>query len=85
MTSHSFSLPLIFAAWGNFDFVSIDTEGTSVDLFVQLVQTKRRPRCVCIEHENRWSELKEAADAGGYRLVHPPQENPINVVLELAK
>lgn len=82
MTSHSFSLRFIFAAWGNFDFVSIDTEGTSVDLFVQLVQTKRRPRCVCVEHENRWPEIEAAAKYGGYHLIHPPGDNPINVVLE---
>lgn len=84
--TNSLALVEVFANWGDFDFLSIDTEGTSVDLFKNLIRnTKRRPRCVCIEHENRWSELKEAAEAGGYRLVHPPQENPINVVLELTK
>jgi FkbM family methyltransferase len=85
MTTRTASVYEVRADWGDFDFVSIDTEGTSVDLFRRMVELGFKPRCVCIEHENRWSELKEAAEAGGYRLVHPPQENPINVVLELAK
>jgi len=85
MWTNSMSLLAVFANFGDFDFMSIDTEGTSVDLFRELVQkTKRRPRCVCVEHENRWKELEAAADAGHYRLVSPP-EGSINAILEHVK
>ena len=82
MTSYSVPFPFVFAAWGQFDFVSIDTEGTSVDLFRKLCYMKSRPRCVCLEHDSCWPEIEAAAKAGGYHLMHPPEENGINVVLE---
>jgi FkbM family methyltransferase len=86
MTTRAVSLLDIYRAWdGNtFDFVSIDTEGTSVDLFAQMISDYWRPRCVCVEHEERWEELRKAAEAGNYRLVSPP-EGSINAILEHVK
>jgi hypothetical protein len=78
------SLSFVLGTMGPFDFVSIDTEGTSVDLFVELAHCPGRPRCVCVEHEERWDELREAAEIGHYKLVSPP-EGSINAVLERVK
>ena len=91
MTTWPLSLGFVMERWGPFDFVSIDTEGTSVDLFCELVQVcansdwgrPKRPRCVVVEHDNRWDEMRKAAELGGYRLMHDPKENGTNVVLEL--
>lgn len=69
--------------WGPFDFISIDTEGTSVDLFVEMLHSWNalpKPRCICVEHNNRWDELKAAADAAGYEGVF---RNGENLVLKL--
>jgi hypothetical protein len=66
---------------GLFDFVSIDTEGSSVDLFKALVDARHEllflPRCVCVEHNNRWDEIKAASDAGNYELVFRTGENVV--------
>lgn len=108
MTTRAVSLVDVLCRWGPFDFVSIDTEGTSVDLFAAMVrmfeltipelehalgaegttQFRRidtKPRCVVVEHDNRWDEMRKAAEQGGYRLMHDPKENGTNVVLELKR
>ena len=90
MTTRGLSLASVFEYWGGFDFVSIDTEGTSVDLFALMIRLAsgpfpvKLPRCVCVEHENRWDELRKAAELGNYRLVSPP-EGSINAILEHAQ
>jgi FkbM family methyltransferase len=85
MTTMAVMVDEIVEHWGGqFDFVSIDTEGTSVDIFDRLVKVfQPLPRCVVVEHDSRWCELRKAAEAGGYRLMHDPKENGTNVVLEL--
>ncbi len=83
MTTNSLSLLAVLANWGPFDFVSIDTEGSSVDLFVALCQSKHRPRCVVVEHDSRWEELQAAAEPAGYKPMHPREENGINMVFSL--
>jgi hypothetical protein len=96
MTTYAVPLDRVFDLWGPFDFVSIDTEGTSVDLFMEMcrlvwyagnenlpLKGRQRPRCVVVEHDNRWDEMRKAAELGGYRLMHDPKENGTNVVLEL--
>ena len=57
-----------------FDFVSIDTEGTSPFLF-QLLLAHLRPRTICVEHDG-WLLTKTAA-AFGYREVLRNAENLI--------
>lgn len=54
---------------GGFDFVSIDTEGTSVDLFHELLKTDALPRVICVEHDGRSVECQQAAHKRGYRTV----------------
>lgn len=68
----------IFHQFGGFDFISIDTEGTSVDIFHAILATGARPRCMCLEYDDRLSEALVAASDAGYRAVHT---NGTNVVL----
>lgn len=72
------TLEMIFNQFGEFDFVNIDTEGTSCSLFIRMLQLGHFPRCVCVEHDNRIVELMLAAQSANYESVHM---NGTNIVL----
>lgn len=62
-----------------FDFVNLDAEGISADLFRNaLLDHGWRPHCWCVEHDGRADELKSLAMGPGYYCVY---ENGTNIVL----
>lgn len=63
--------------FGMFDFVNIDTEGTSVDIFRELMM-HMKPACVCVEFNDRRAEAMTAA-GGYYDLIH---DNGTNLVFK---
>ena len=66
--------------WGGFEFVSIDTEGTSVELCFDMMARDWRPKCICCEEDGRMRELCERMTARyGYQLVYASQENAVLV------
>lgn len=65
---------------GDFGFVNFDAEGISVDLFCRFLAIGQRPKCVCVEHDDRIVECVQHAQAAGYRQVHL---NGTNVVFAL--
>lgn len=67
---------LAFHFGSDFDFVNIDTEGTSVDLFLRMLELHWQPQCVCVEHDGRTGEI-EAATKGIYNIIHQNTENMI--------
>lgn len=70
---------LFFQFGGGFEFVSIDTEGTSVNLAIQLlVKHAQRPAVLCVEHDDRILELQVTAQNAGYRIAYA---NGTNVIL----
>lgn len=69
----------ILKQFGGFSFVSIDTEGTSVDVLHQLLATEMFPRCICVEFDDRLAEAIQAAQKRGYQSVHITDENVILV------
>lgn len=71
----SITIPQILNQFGAFDFVSIDTEGSSVDLLADLLATEMYPRCICVEHDGRVIEAAQMAHAKGYRQVYVSEEN----------
>jgi FkbM family methyltransferase len=73
------TLEEIFAAHGDFDFVSFDTEGTSVDLAFRLLELGRRPRCICVEHDDRQGEILSRVTALGYVCTYASGENLVLV------
>lgn len=75
----SITIPQILNRFGAFDFVSIDAEGTSVDLLHQLLATEMFPRCICVEYDDRLAEVMMAAQARGYRAVYTSTENVVLV------
>lgn len=79
MDALSISLKQLLDSYGgDFEFVNIDVEGSSVDLFVEMVRIGPRPRCVCVEHNGRLVELAAAYQGAGYSLAFL---NDANVVL----
>lgn len=76
----SMSMEELLTQWGgDFALVSIDTEGTSVDLFAALLACGPRPRVVILEHDGRLVEVNGMAEAQGYRQAHV---NGTNVIFE---
>ena len=73
------TLEWIYTAHGPFDFVSIDTEGTSVDLLKRLLEMGKRPRCICVEYDDRAQEVIQAASPCGYSVVYTSSENMVLV------
>ena len=71
----TFTLDQIFMRFGDFEFVSIDTEGSSVDLLHVLLSLPMFPACICVEHDGRIVEAMQAARALHYRPVYESTEN----------
>ncbi len=80
LTVPSLSMAEVFNQFGaGVEFLSIDTEGTSVDLFAEMIRLGPRPRVVCVEHDSRFVELTQFAEKGHYRMVTENGTNRIYV------
>lgn len=78
ITVPALSVVDLFAHFGgDFEMVNIDTEGSSADVFKEMLRIGPRPRCVVVEHDSRFVELSQIAEAADYELVH---ENGTNRV-----
>ncbi len=64
---------------GGFEFVSIDTEGSSLAVMQAMFDLGPRPRVICVEHDGRIVEAAQMAEAANYRQVHL---NGTNVIYE---
>ncbi len=73
----------ILNRFGEFDCVSIDTEGTSVDLFHRLIARDMYPACIVVEHDGRYIEAVQAARARHYRPVYESQENLVFALVDV--
>lgn len=72
------TIPDLIERFGDdFDFVSVDAEGNSVDLFKALLATEMRPKCICVEYDSRADECMEAAVGRGYRMTYSSGENMV--------
>ena len=61
----------------NFDFINIDTEGTSADIFLRLPFTKLGTSLWCVEHDGKKKEIVEKAEWLGFNLLLTNGENVI--------
>jgi len=73
------TLEQIADQFGGFDFWNIDAEGHSANLFLHMLHIGHFPRCVCVEHDSRTTELLGAATAAGYRATLVNQTNLVVV------
>jgi FkbM family methyltransferase len=55
--------------YGYFDFVNIDAEGESVDLFDRFMAQEHRPAVFCVEHDGKVVGIERLAARKGYRRV----------------
>lgn len=69
MYAPGFTVTQILNQFGSFDFVSIDTEGTSVNIFAEMLRIGFRPGGICVEHNERFVELATYAQDFGYAQV----------------
>lgn len=75
--SPTVTIPDLIETFGVFDFVSIDAEGTSVDLLHALLATEMRPDCLCVEYDLRSEECLSAAGRAGYHAIYSNAENMV--------
>jgi FkbM family methyltransferase len=52
----------------HYDLILIDTEGTSTDLFLNILNANQRPRAWVIEHDGRNIEIANVARQQGYSV-----------------
>ena len=71
-------LEYIAQKFGGFDFVNIDAEGESADLFLGTLRAGWQSKCVCVEHDGREGEIISAATPLHYHVVYG---NGTNLVL----
>lgn len=71
----------IFERFGaDFQFINIDTEGSSFEVLKAIFALQVHPWCFCFEHDGRFAESFALFDPIGYKLVH---ENDTNRVISL--
>lgn len=76
--THGLALVDLLSRFGSdFDFVNIDVEGQSAELFIDAIQRRMRPKCFCVEHDGRQEEITKIAIARGYCMEHLNGENVI--------
>ncbi len=57
----------ILNRWGSFDFINIDAEGCSADIFLEFLRRDQMSPCYCVEVDSgRLNEMMTAASAAGY-------------------
>lgn len=61
--------------FGPFNFVSIDAEGGSVDIFRRVVVNPMHAECICVEHDGKTQECLQIAQEAGYKRYHMTSEN----------
>ena len=67
----------IMHQFGAFDFVNIDTEGTSLQLLEALLATEMKPRCISVEHDGQMHEAVHMGTRAGYLVRGATSENLI--------
>ena len=73
------TLEQIQSQFGGHDFINIDAEGVSCDLFLHALQLGWRPQCFCVElDKGREHEVLLAATAAGY-VAHTTTGNVVLV------
>jgi FkbM family methyltransferase len=65
--------------FGGFDFINIDAEGVSGEIFLRIMELDWDTRCICVEHDERTTELLKAATKRGYKCTHANGTNLIVV------
>lgn len=62
---------------GPYDLINLDVEGTNYELFVELPLHSLGVKAVCVEFQNKKSDMVAHAMPRGFKLVHETTENLI--------
>jgi len=62
-----------------FDFINIDVEGLNWDVFTQFDWGTWRPKCVCIEYDDKIDEIASILKSNRYEIVYASPENLVGV------
>lgn len=79
ITSPVVTLDQIANQFGGFDMVSLDVEGYSAELFLQMLKLGWQPQVVCVEIDNRLEEICAAATPLHFNLVYSNGTNAVFV------
>jgi FkbM family methyltransferase len=63
----------------DFEFINVDIEGGSADLFQRMIELGIRPKCFCVEHDGRHETLPVFAKEHGYSMPYFNGENCVFV------
>ena len=63
------SVENVIDRYGYFDFVNIDAEGESADLFDRFMAQQHKPAVFCVEHDGKASAIERIARRKDYRRV----------------
>lgn len=63
------SVENVIDRYGYFDFVNIDAEGESADIFDRFMAQEHKPAVFCVEHDGKASAIDRIATRKGYRRV----------------
>lgn len=65
--------------FGGFDFVNIDAEGHSAELFLEFMRLGMYPNCICVEHDSQHGRILEVATAQHYQVTLANSTNLVMV------
>jgi hypothetical protein len=71
------TLEQITTQFGGFEFVNLDVEGQSAELFLRMLDLGLQPNCVCVELDGRLTELGAKATPLHYNMVYSNGTNAV--------
>jgi len=66
-----------------FDFINLDVEGLNWDVFTQFDWKVWRPKCICIEYDDKLYEMTEIMQRNNYEITYTSPENFVAVRKQL--
>ena len=63
----------------DFDFINLDVEGINWDIFCQFDWSLWKPKCVCIEYDEKREQIADILQTAGYTICYVSPENIVAV------
>jgi FkbM family methyltransferase len=74
---YTMPIQMLFDVGADFNFISLDAESTSWDLFTALPLASPALKVICVEHDNHIPEITDLGAAHGFTISHCNRENLI--------
>lgn len=79
MYTNTLPADMLFATFGQAEFINLDVEGINLELFKLLPLAWPDLRCVCVEYDAAEAEIVALAAASGYKPAYKSAENLVLV------